>query len=37
VHLHGKDGGAVADMAVGDLRLNRNDGHAVGRSNIRFL
>src|SRR6266849_10378266 len=29
--LHGKDGGAVADMAVGDLRLNRNHGHAVGR------
>ncbi len=35
VHLHGKDGGAVADMAVGDLRLNRNHGHAVGRRNIR--
>src|SRR5258708_27588450 len=29
VHLHGKHGGAVADMAEGDLRLNRNHGHAV--------
>ncbi len=37
VHLQGKHGGAVADMAVGDLRLNGDDGHAVGRSNIRCL
>ena len=26
-HLHGKNGGAVADMAESDLRLNRNDVH----------
>jgi hypothetical protein len=37
VHLHGKDGGAVADMAVGDVRLDRNHGHAAGRSDIRCL
>ena len=30
VHLQGKHGGAVADMAEGDLRLDGNDGHAVG-------
>ncbi len=27
VHLHRKHRGGVADMAVSDLRLNRNDGH----------
>ena len=37
VHLHRKHRGAVADMAEGDLRLDGDDGHAVGRSNIRCL
>src|SRR5215813_5879567 len=29
VHLQGKHGGAVADMAEGDLRLNGDNAHAV--------
>ena len=33
-HLHGKDGGAVADMAEGDLRLDRNNRHALQRSAV---
>ena len=35
VHLHGKNGGAVADMAVGDLRLYRNHVHAMSSGDIR--
>jgi hypothetical protein len=30
VHLHRKHRGAVADMAVGDLRLDRNHVHGIG-------
>jgi hypothetical protein len=36
VHLHGKDGGAVADMAVRDLGLDGDDGHGMGAGTSVF-